>query len=147
MDKKGIVGGVLINGQYIFNWTMYSLPMEHLSQKGNLAANIFLLLPVSILGIPYSSSVDTQTKIPSFYRGTFVIPKGGATRDTFFTFPGWTKGFCVLNGFNLGRYWKVGPQQTLYVPAPILREGINEIIIFEESSPGPYITSIPFTIL
>ena len=36
-----------------------------------------------------------------------------------------------VNGFNLGRYWQRGPQQTLYVPAPILKPGLNEIIIFE----------------
>ena len=36
-----------------------------------------------------------------------------------------------VNGFNLGRYWQRGPQGTLYVPAPILKPGMNEIIIFE----------------
>ena len=45
--------------------------------------------------------------------------------------PGWTKGVAWVNGFNLGRYWQRGPQQTLYVPAPILKPGLNEIIIFE----------------
>jgi len=49
MDKKGIVGGVLINDQYIFNWTMYSLPMERLSQKGKfLAFNPTFLLILCI---------------------------------------------------------------------------------------------------
>lgn len=41
------------------------------------------------------------------------------------------KGFAVLNGFNLGRYWEIGPQKTLYVPASILKEGENELILFE----------------
>ncbi len=41
------------------------------------------------------------------------------------------KGFAVINGFNLGRYWEIGPQKTLYVPASILKEGENELIIFE----------------
>jgi beta-galactosidase len=45
--------------------------------------------------------------------------------------PGWTKGVAWLNGFNLGRYWNRGPQHTLYVPAPLLRQGRNEIIILE----------------
>lgn len=36
-----------------------------------------------------------------------------------------------INGFNLGRYWKVGPQLSLYVPYPLLKEGNNEIIVFE----------------
>ena len=101
------------------------------------------------LGIPFSSSVDMKTRIPSFYRGTFNIPnnKAGTMQDTFFAFPGWSKGFCVVNGFNLGRYWKIGPQHTLYVPGPILREGANEFIVFEESSPAPFISSIPYAIL
>ena len=51
--------------------------------------------------------------------------------DTFLTLPGWTKGVAWLNNFNLGRYWHRGPQQTLYVPAPILRKGRNEIVILE----------------
>jgi beta-galactosidase len=37
----------------------------------------------------------------------------------------------TVNGFNLGRYWEIGPQQTLYVPAPMLKKGKNEIIVFE----------------
>jgi beta-galactosidase len=44
---------------------------------------------------------------------------------------GWTKGVCWINGFNLGRYWDRGPQRTLYVPAPLLRPGENELIVFE----------------
>ena len=37
----------------------------------------------------------------------------------------------MLNGFNLGRYWEIGPQKTLYVPSSILKEGENELILFE----------------
>ena len=42
-----------------------------------------------------------------------------------------TKGFAVLNGFNLGRFWNVGPQKTLYVPRSVLRQGGNELIVFD----------------
>jgi len=52
-------------------------------------------------------------------------------RDTFLSLPGWTKGVAWVNGFNLGRYWKVGPQQSLYVPATVLKPGRNELIVFE----------------
>ena len=41
------------------------------------------------------------------------------------------KGFVVINGFNIGRYWEIGPQKTLYVPRSILNEGENEIVVFE----------------
>ena len=53
----------------------------------------------------------------------------------YFTFKGWTKGVVFVNGVNLGRYWNVGPQQTLYVPGPLLKQGINKVngnIIFIE---------------
>ena len=35
------------------------------------------------------------------------------------------------NGFNLGRFWNIGPQKKLYIPAPLLKKGDNEIVIFE----------------
>lgn len=38
---------------------------------------------------------------------------------------------CFVNGYNLGRYWNIGPQETLYIPAPWLRKGENELLIFE----------------
>ena len=46
-------------------------------------------------------------------------------------FAGWGKGCAFLNGFNLGRFWEIGPQNRLYIPAPLLKEGENEIILFE----------------
>ncbi|CAB4037765.1 beta-galactosidase-1 2 isoform X1, partial [Paramuricea clavata] len=45
---------------------------------------------------------------------------------------GWHKGVAFINGHNLGRYWKIGPQKTLYVPAPWLKEGKNTVLIFEQ---------------
>ena len=36
-----------------------------------------------------------------------------------------------MNGFNLGRYWEIGPQETLYLPGPLLKKGDNEIVVFE----------------
>ena len=51
--------------------------------------------------------------------------------DTFLRLDGFKKGFVVINGFNLGRYYEIGPQKTLYVPAPVLKEGNNEIIVFD----------------
>ena len=63
---------------------------------------------------------------------------GYLTTDAFndVALPGWTKGVCWINGFNLGRYWDRGPQRTLYVPGPLLREGENELIVFELHQPG-----------
>jgi beta-galactosidase len=36
-----------------------------------------------------------------------------------------------VNGFNLGRYWSAGPQETLYLPGPLLRQGWNELTVLE----------------
>uniref|UniRef100_A0A8C6ZT20 Beta-galactosidase n=1 Tax=Nothoprocta perdicaria TaxID=30464 RepID=A0A8C6ZT20_NOTPE len=55
---------------------------------------------------------------------------------------GWEKGVVFVNSRNLGRYWKIGPQETLYLPAPWLWKGSNEIIIFEERTAGRIIQSV-----
>jgi beta-galactosidase len=65
---------------------------------------------------------------PTFYRGSFELSKCG---DTWFDMRGWTKGVVWVNGHNLGRYWWIGPQQTLYVPGPWLRQGRNDIVVLE----------------
>jgi beta-galactosidase len=44
---------------------------------------------------------------------------------------GWGKGLVWINGHNLGRYWQVGPQQSLFVPAPWLKTGANEVIVLD----------------
>jgi beta-galactosidase GanA len=44
---------------------------------------------------------------------------------------GWKKGVVWVNGHNLGRYWERGPQKRLYCPAPFLKTGTNEVIVFD----------------
>jgi beta-galactosidase len=56
--------------------------------------------------------------------------------DAFIALPGWGKGFLWLNGFLLGRYWEIGPQRTLYAPAPLWRAGANELVILELDRAG-----------
>jgi beta-galactosidase len=51
--------------------------------------------------------------------------------DTYIDMDGWGKDCAFINGFNLGRYWDIGPQKRLYLPAPLLKPGLNEIILFE----------------
>ena len=48
-------------------------------------------------------------------------------RDTFLDMTDWLHGVVFVNGFNLGRYFKGGPQKSLYVPGPILKLGANEV--------------------
>ncbi|MGW0202946.1 hypothetical protein [Nonomuraea sp. NPDC003201] len=51
--------------------------------------------------------------------------------DTFLALPGSRRGLVWVNGFLLGRYWDIGPQVTLYCPAPLLRAGRNAVTVLE----------------
>ncbi|MGG1555396.1 glycoside hydrolase family 35 protein [Paenibacillus ferrarius] len=113
-DPKGITTGVRMNNQFLFDWTMYPLPMD------NVTALTF--------NDASTSSQDANAGKPAFYRGEFQVEEKG---DTFLRTDGWKKGVVWVNGWNLGRYWEQGPQRALYVPAPLLKQGANEIIVFE----------------
>ena len=79
-------------------------------------------------------------ELPAFFRGSLRID--GAPRDTYLRLTGFEHGSVWINGFNLGRYWNSkGPQKTLYVPAPILKEGENEIVVLEYDSVSEPIVS------
>jgi beta-galactosidase GanA len=71
-----------------------------------------------------------------FFRGTFRLDEPA---DTFIDMTGYRKGVVWVNGHNLGRYWDIGPQRRLYCPAPWLKAGENEVIVFDlhktEASP------------
>jgi beta-galactosidase len=65
---------------------------------------------------------------PAVHRGAFKLSQVG---DAFLDMRGWGKGIVFVNGRNLGRYWSIGPQQTLYLPGVWLKKGRNEIDVFE----------------
>jgi len=67
-----------------------------------------------------------------YYRGYFNLKKVG---DTFLNFETWGKGQVYVNGHAMGRFWSIGPQQTLYVPGCWLRKGKNEIIVLDVVGP------------
>jgi beta-galactosidase len=108
LDRKGITGGVTINDQYQFGWEIYTLPL------------------IDLNGLNFRPA--QAGNFPAFFRAHFNLDN---LADTFLALPGWTKGVAWINGFNLGRYWERGPQKTLYVPAPLLQRGENELIVFE----------------
>lgn len=60
-------------------------------------------------------------------------------RDTYINVRDWRKGIAIINGFVLGRIFAIGPQQALYVPAGLLQEGENELIIFEHFTAPEYV--------
>lgn len=66
---------------------------------------------------------------PALYKISFSVEN---PQDTFIDMSEWTKGIVAINGFVLGKYARIGPQQTLYLPAPFMRRGANEIVIFEQ---------------
>ena len=107
-DPKGITEGVRIGNQFLFNWDIYTIPLK------------------DIENIKYGNG--NKEEYPTFYKGSFEVKEVG---NTYLDFEGWEKGVVFINGFNLGRYWKAGPQKRLYLPAPLLKEGTNEIVVFE----------------
>lgn len=111
-DFKGISDNVKLDYQFHYGWEIYPLPLN------NIEAIKFDNLPENL-----------QKDKPMFYRASFNIKEVG---DTFLDLEGWTKGVVFINGFNIGRYWNIGPQKKLYIPGPLLKEGNNKIVIFEQ---------------
>jgi beta-galactosidase len=109
-DCKGITEGVRMNNQFLFDWTIHPLPLDN------------------IVAVPFVQTTGEFLNRPTLYRGEFLVDETG---DTFVKLAGWSKGVVWINGFNLGRFWEKGPQNTLYLPAPLLKEGRNEIIVLE----------------
>lgn len=63
-----------------------------------------------------------------YFRGYVNIRKVG---DTFINMESFGKGLVYVNGHALGRFWNIGPQQTLYLPGCWLKKGRNEIIVLD----------------
>jgi beta-galactosidase len=68
-----------------------------------------------------------------YYRGYFDLKKVG---DTFLNMEAWGKGQVYVNGHAIGRFWSVGPQQTLYLPGCWLKKGRNEVIVLDVVGPS-----------
>lgn len=109
-DPKGITG-IRFGQRYHFGWEMTALPMEDLS---------------ALTFETHTGAAEAAT----FLSGTLHIE--GEPHDTFVRLDGFHHGFVTVNGVNLGRYYNdAGPQKTLFVPAPFLHTGENEVIVFE----------------
>lgn len=108
-NTKGIISPIFINDYEISGgWEMYKMPMDQ---------------------APEVISETVKPGRPVLYETTFTIDKQA---DTFLDMAGWGKGIVFVNGYNLGRYWKVGPQQTLYVPGCWLKVGANKIVVLDQ---------------
>ncbi|VEN37659.1 unnamed protein product [Callosobruchus maculatus] len=106
-------GQVKLNGAYLYDWAIY--PLEFKAEWTRHLGNWRMK--------------NTDSPGPVLYRGYLKID--GTPQDTFVHMEKWTKGIVIVNGFVLGRYAHMGPIQTLYLPATILRNGSNTIDVFE----------------
>ena len=101
------MGRVKLGQTVLTGWDVYPLPM---------------LKPD---GLAYSKAPCSGA---CFYRASFTV---SAPKDTFLDTSALTKGEVWLNGRALGRIWNIGPQKTLYIPAPWLKSGKNEVVVFD----------------
>jgi beta-galactosidase len=112
-NLKGIIAPITIDENEITgSWEMYAMPLEKAP----------VITP---------NSAIAKTVLAAFYSGSFNLQQTG---DTFLDMSEWGKGVVFVNGHNLGRYWSVGPQQTLYLPGCWLKKGKNEVVVFEQQN-------------
>ena len=105
LDRKGI-SDIYLGIQRLMGYDVWTLPLDNLDK------------------LKYSSSVKKDE--PVFLKGSF---KTDSKADCFIHLDGFNRGCVYINGFNLGRFWKVGPQKSLYIPGTLLKDE-NEIIVF-----------------
>lgn len=114
-DWKGITQKVELISETetknLYGWQIYNYPSDYLSVKK----------------FNYKKG-EKKKKGPVLYKGKFKLAKTG---DTFIDMSNWNKGMVYVNGHNIGRFWKIGPQQTLYMPGCWLKKGENEIIVLD----------------
>jgi beta-galactosidase len=113
-NRHGITQKATLQGRELYNWKMYCFGFDDLK------------------GIKFSSEPVTDGT-PVIYKGNFKLTEAA---DTFLDMHGFGKGFVFLNGYNLGKYWEIGPQKTLYIPAVWLKKGNNEIAIIDQLKQG-----------
>ena len=131
-DFKGITESVTIdteiNGHdvsyHLKNWVIVPIPDSH-----KTAQHAFDKLDETNRCF---SPINFSSPSIGYYRGYFNLKKVG---DTFLNLEQWGKGQVYVNGHALGRFWRIGPQQTLYLPGCWLKKRRNEIIVMDIVGP------------
>jgi beta-galactosidase len=107
-----------VGRRLVHDWQVYGLPLDEWT-------------PGDLLRAPRCAAPDGDR---GFATASFDVAEPA---DTFLALPGFGKGFAWVNGTLLGRYWEIGPQATLYVPAPLLTEGRTTVTVLELERFGP----------
>jgi beta-galactosidase len=127
-EAKGIVGGASVDGSPLLGWEV--LPIDLTALPGPSAP---------------SARVEGPVAGPVLLRASVDVP---ASADLFLDTGEWGKGMVWFNGFPLGRYWRRGPQRTLYVPRPVVRSGPNELVVLElDTLLDPVVRFVPRPLL
>lgn len=108
-EHKGMIGAPLLDGTVLGGWT--STPLD-----------------VAAIGDRVADGTTSPGEGPVAYSGAFPLD---AAADLFLDTSAWSKGYAFVNGFFLGRYWRNGPQRTLFVPDSATRAGENRIVVLE----------------
>jgi beta-galactosidase len=119
-EPKGLIGTAKANGELLPRWE--TMPVD--------------LTDIAPVADALRSRPPTTTAVlagPAFARASFDLPD---VSDLYLDTTGWGKGVAWINGFCLGRYWSRGPQRTLYVPGPVVRQAANELVILELHAAG-----------
>lgn len=111
-NRKGITETAYFNGKEVNGWEMYGYPFDNIKD--------FNFVPVA--------DEELSTEWPILRRGEFNLSE---VADIYLDMREFGKGSVWVNGHHIGRYWQIGPQQTLYIPAPWLKKGKNEVVVFE----------------
>ena len=127
-DFKGITQSVTLTSEVdgheqtidLKNWTIATLPDDYATAQEALHNK------------SVNSNLSTLTSQSGYYRGTFNLKKVG---DTFLNTEAFGKGQVYVNGHAIGRFWSIGPQQTLYVPGCWLKKGKNEVVVLDVVGP------------
>uniref|UniRef100_A0A665WVG6 Beta-galactosidase-like n=1 Tax=Echeneis naucrates TaxID=173247 RepID=A0A665WVG6_ECHNA len=128
-DYKGLLSNLILGKDVLTDWKIYPLDID-----GAIAGG---WPHTEIQKSPPATQKEPSSTGPTFYMGT--LQPNGLTWDTFLKLNEWTKGQVWINGVNLGRYWPArGPQQTLYIPGPLLSTTLpNNITVLElEGAPA-----------
>ena len=114
INHKGITKSVSFNGRALTGWDNIPLPLHR----------------AGVGGFTFGKPIKD---VPAFHRGEFDLKERG---EVFLDLGAWGKGAVWVNGHSMGKFWSIGPQQTMYVPSCWLKIGRNEVIVFELDDRG-----------